>query len=125
MCMDSAALSNFSSLKLFLWPLVLFLHSCVVLPKQTSFPLQRVHTLMYTMFLDLRLRCFGIMTLLAFTAWLFALMTKGHWRHPRPPHCCELVQTFNLPMLCRHRLMLANLNENPRKSGMWGGGSHF
>ena len=62
------------------------------------------------------------MTLLAFTVWLFALMTKGHWRHHLPPHCCELVPTSNLPILCHHRLMFANLNENPRKSGMWGVG---
>ena len=82
---------------------------------------------MYTMFLDLQLRCFGIMTLLEFTVWLFALMTKGHWRHYLPPYCCELVPTSNLPILCHHRLMFANLNENPRKSGMWGVGGlgHF
>ena len=73
------------------------------------------------MFLDLQLRCFGIMSLLAFTVWLFVLITKVHWRHPRPPHCCELVPAFNLPMLCHHSLMFTNLNDNPRKSGILGG----
>ena len=48
-CIDSADLSNFFLLILLIWQLVLFLHSCVVLAKWTSFPLQRVHTHSYNM----------------------------------------------------------------------------
>ena len=47
-CTDSADLSNFLLLKLLLWPLVLFLHSCVVLPRLLSIYIECTPTCILT-----------------------------------------------------------------------------
>ena len=81
-CIDRADLSHFSSQKHCRWPLVRLCDSWVVRPKYASGPEQSLHIQRYTIFLDLQLSDFGMVTGILLTIISFWLMTAGHWRQP-------------------------------------------
>ena len=81
-CIERADFSHFSSQKQWRWPLVRLCDSWVVRPKYASGPRQSLHIQRYTIFLDLQLSDFGMVTGILFMTISFWLMTAGHWRQP-------------------------------------------
>ena len=98
-CIDRADLSHFSSQKHCRWPLVRLCDSWVVRPKYASGPEQSLHIQRYTIFLDLQLSDFGMVTGILLTIIYFWLMTAGHWRQPPLLHLWPVEVTGKLNCL--------------------------
>ena len=86
-CIESADFSHFSPLKHPRWPLERSWDSCIVRPKYVSFSPHNLQIHMYIMFLDLQLRCRGMLRVFPFISTMFSSLINGHWRQPRPLQC--------------------------------------